>query len=318
MPWLGLFLLALLGGHAQHALAQRAPHAHMRSVEGEAWITLATNSECVTGAVVLAYSLLKTNTTRQLVCMVTPEVPEIERLMLSLFFDRVVVVDPIEIPSATSPLGQGQVAGVFTKLRLFQLTEYKRLVWMDSDAIVVQNADELFDCHPPCGVIDMGLFQTTEFGVTVNGGVLVMRPSAEDFAELLRLSTPWDAPRMEYARTPGCFLPGKQNCPAVREGATYLGPLEQALLNRYFGSRFTVLPVRYDMMPLTMVPQREEGNRGHLWDAAGAKVLHFAIIKPWLPGLCDGIQPLCDAWWALRNEAEAFMKGPALPAPPAP
>jgi len=62
----------------------------------EAYVTLATNDVYAVGAMVLAYSLRATCTTRQLVVMVTPEVSNAMRELLPLFFDVIFDVTPID------------------------------------------------------------------------------------------------------------------------------------------------------------------------------------------------------------------------------
>jgi len=62
----------------------------------ETYVTLATNDVYAVGAMVLAYSLRATCTTRQLVVMVTPEVSQPMRELLTKFFDVIFDVTPID------------------------------------------------------------------------------------------------------------------------------------------------------------------------------------------------------------------------------
>ena len=62
----------------------------------EAYVTLATNDVYAVGAMVLAYSVRATCTTRQLVVMVTPEVSPAMRDVLAEFFDVIFDVSPID------------------------------------------------------------------------------------------------------------------------------------------------------------------------------------------------------------------------------
>jgi len=59
-------------------------------------VTLATNDVYAVGAMVLAYSLRATCTTRSLVVMVTPEVSSPMRDVLVQFFDVIFEVTPID------------------------------------------------------------------------------------------------------------------------------------------------------------------------------------------------------------------------------
>jgi len=62
----------------------------------EAYVTLATNDVYAVGAMVLAYSIRATCTTRHLVAMVTPDVSASVRDVMRQFFDVVVEVSPID------------------------------------------------------------------------------------------------------------------------------------------------------------------------------------------------------------------------------
>lgn len=51
----------------------------------EAWVTLATTDGYAIGALVLAYSLRESETTRQLHCMVTPNISQPLRFNIHLY-----------------------------------------------------------------------------------------------------------------------------------------------------------------------------------------------------------------------------------------
>jgi len=65
-------------------------------VRDEAYVTLATNDAYAVGAMVLAYSIRATCTTRQLVAMVTPDVSPSVREVMTVFFDVIFDVMPLD------------------------------------------------------------------------------------------------------------------------------------------------------------------------------------------------------------------------------
>lgn len=69
----------------------------------------------------------------------------------------------------------------FNKFRIWQLTEYEKLVYIDLDTLVVENVDELFD-HP-----DVSAAPDILTGDKFNSGVLVFKPSM-DFADMFQRS----------------------------------------------------------------------------------------------------------------------------------
>jgi len=68
------------------------PTFRPRSTDGGVFVTLATTSDFALGAMVLGFSLLKANTSHQIVCMVTPAVEAHVRTLLARVFDRIIEV----------------------------------------------------------------------------------------------------------------------------------------------------------------------------------------------------------------------------------
>lgn len=62
----------------------------------EAWVTLATNDSYALGALTLAQSLKRVQTSKSLVVMITSEVSEAIKSVLEGTFEKVVVVDPLD------------------------------------------------------------------------------------------------------------------------------------------------------------------------------------------------------------------------------
>eukprot|EP00276_Gloeochaete_wittrockiana_P015020 CAMPEP_0184334772 /NCGR_PEP_ID=MMETSP1089-20130417/3442_1 /TAXON_ID=38269 ORGANISM="Gloeochaete wittrockiana, Strain SAG46.84" /NCGR_SAMPLE_ID=MMETSP1089 /ASSEMBLY_ACC=CAM_ASM_000445 /LENGTH=261 /DNA_ID=CAMNT_0026659119 /DNA_START=267 /DNA_END=1052 /DNA_ORIENTATION=+ len=223
---------------------------------------------------VLGFSLLKANTSHQIVCMVTPAVEAHVRTLLARVFDRIIEVLPPEVSGVRTHQSDS-----WSKLCAWTLIEYSRIVYLGSDTLVLRNVDELFNCQPPCGVIDLFLWETTEHGPTVNGDVLVLQPSLADYEQLLHYPKTWRRDKDEDAvfikawsdLYDGTMITGRK---------TRLGPYDQALINRYFSRSITVLPYHYNVMPYLLVP-KEQMERDWIWDLERAKIIHYAIHKPW-------------------------------------
>lgn len=69
--------------------------------------------------------------------------------------------------------------GVYSKLALFNLTDYETVVFLDSDALVVRNIDELFHCPGFCAAL--------RHSERFNTGVFTVRPNATVFNNMLDL-----------------------------------------------------------------------------------------------------------------------------------
>lgn len=67
--------------------------------------------------------------------------------------------------------------GVYTKLLVFNLTQYERVIYLDADCIALRNIDELFLCDGFCGVM--------RHSERLNSGVMVIGPSEKMFQHMI-------------------------------------------------------------------------------------------------------------------------------------
>ena len=96
----------------------------------EAWVTLATNDSYAVGALTLAHSLRRVQTTKKVVIMITEEVGDTMKKVLGEVFDQVTVVDPLDSKDVThlelldrTELGI-TLTKVNTNIELFTVPEY--------------------------------------------------------------------------------------------------------------------------------------------------------------------------------------------------
>ena len=72
--------------------------------------------------------------------------------------DRIVVVTPIANPNAKESHVEGWVNSGYTKLHIWNLVDYDKVVYIDADTLVLQNVDELFDRPTPAGACVASLY----------------------------------------------------------------------------------------------------------------------------------------------------------------
>ena len=75
----------------------------------------------------------------------------------------------------------------YSKLQIFGLTGFERLVFLDADMLVCANLDELFERPHFPAVNAGGLLPEHRDGVTINSGLLVVEPDADRCREMLSL-----------------------------------------------------------------------------------------------------------------------------------
>ncbi len=146
----------------------------------EAYATVISGSGFTSPARVLLASIRRFDTERDFVVLVTSNVPENERNILKK--DGMKLVE-CEIP--TNPFvdkKDGRIvmkSVVFVKFYSWALTDYTRVVYIDSDAIIRDKVDPLFDCpHDFCAVPDCCPFDY------LNAGVMSMKPNMTVFEDL--------------------------------------------------------------------------------------------------------------------------------------
>jgi hypothetical protein len=121
---------------------------------------------------VLGQSLKESSTDRDMVALCMPDVQEYQRDILTK--DGWIVRSLNALPK--SCVGDHMYSRHFTKVQAWLLTEYRRVVLIDSDAIVLRNIDELFSCGEFCAAYrHSDLFNT---------GVVVLKPSEETFRNI--------------------------------------------------------------------------------------------------------------------------------------
>jgi len=218
----------------------------------EAWVTLATNDSYAVGALTLAHSLKRVQTTRKVVIMITEEVTSSMKTVLEDVFDAVFTVEPLDSGDLAhlTLLDRTELGITFTKIQCWTLTDYSKCVFLDADTLLVQNSDELFDREEFSAAPDAG------WPDCFNSGVFVFRPDLNTFRELVK-----------HAMASGSFDGG-----------------DQGLLNTFYSSWATRdisrhLPFTYNMVAsatYSYLPAYK--HFGH-----NVKIVHFiGASKPWL------------------------------------
>ncbi|MFJ1293433.1 glycosyltransferase [Paracoccus yeei] len=273
-------------------------HPQGKARSDRAFVTLATNADYATGAAALFRSLKRTGTTADLVLLYT-DLPQdlidglctlgvgpvhADLLPTSSDFnalharDRVHGIAPFtkgEKPPFHTPLDN------FVKLRLWQL-DYARVVFIDADAIVLQNIDRLFD-YPEFSAAPNVYESLSDFH-RLNSGVFTARPNPDTFARML---SELDQPGRFWRRTDQTFL-------------------------EHFFPDWHGLPVFDNMLQYVWL------NLPDLWRWQDIRVLHYQYEKPWQNhAKAEALRPLIDLWQAHAGDGPVpdpcDLPGPKTP-----
>ncbi|OCH96552.1 nucleotide-diphospho-sugar transferase [Obba rivulosa] len=290
-----------------------------------AYVTLLTKASYLPGALVLHQSLLSVGSRYPLVIMVTPSLPPDVREVVKRRGIAMREIERLMPEEGIHQLSQhdGRFQDTWTKLRAFELTEYERVVMLDSDMIVKQNMDELMDfelpkdwiaaahvcaCNPrrlPHYPVDwipencaytpkvhpQALTSETQFTESsprpyteLNSGTVVLNPSAELFDGIQHfLSTSPLVPTFSFP--------------------------DQDLLSVFFKGRWKPLPWCYNALKTLRIIHKS------LWRDEEVRCLHYILHdKPWShpPGTGGDYEEVNRWWWdgyeALRQEMEESNK----------
>ena len=255
--------------------------------------TMLTGERYLDGTLVLGHSLRANGWTGETLALVTPDISASARQKMARYWDRLIEVENIANPNPPEKFGLPQFATMYTKLRIWELEEYSRLVYIDADAIVMGNLDDLkFEnvTNAPAFAAAPCMWTPDTF----SSGVLSIAPSRAVFSDMME----------------------KIHSTSSSDGG------DQGFLNNYFSDWFfgpsaRRLPAVYNLHQHNYL--YAAAWRKHLPEL---KILHFTGYKPWelkrpwhrkllrfwlqrlTQAAPEGPSPV-EIWWETRNKIHA-------------
>jgi alpha-N-acetylglucosamine transferase len=160
-------------------------------------------------------------------------------------------------------------AGVFDKLLVFSLCEFRKIVYIDSDILVLRNIDELFDKpHMSAVIADIG--PGKEKVVDLNAGVMVLEPEPDLTDRLVAL-------------LPKAYEQEKQWRAAAGRPPS-MGV--QSVINMFWREWITQTDLHLEAKYNVLADHLDYYVRelGYTWRGPeGIRVLHYiGAVKPWM------------------------------------
>lgn len=166
----------------------------------KAYVTVLSDNSYINGVVVLYRSLMNTGTKYPLYAIVTPDVNQenintLEKLNIGIIHRNQIIPPKMKLEDGKA----GQLMDVYgwhkamVKLSIFGLTQFEKLVYLDSDIVVLKNIDELFDkphmsaIKDFCGMEDIGPEDRN-----LCSGTLVIEPDEYEYKNILRFVQNFD------------------------------------------------------------------------------------------------------------------------------
>jgi glycogenin glucosyltransferase len=140
---------------------------------------------------------------------------------------------------------QQMAFGDYTKYEIFSLTEFKKIIFLDSDTIILGNIDYLIDFKESFGCVRELFIDQYNTGVMVIGNEYLNPKITEDLINLT-------------------------NVYGITEH------LDQDIINSYFYDEVTEIPISYNYLKTySKEIFKNSGLPKHI------KILHYIVKKPW-------------------------------------
>ncbi|KAL2405804.1 hypothetical protein ABEF95_002715 [Exophiala dermatitidis] len=306
---------------ARNAAAVNGEHEHEHGGgDGpkRVWTTLITNTDYLSGLLTLDYSLKKTGSKYPLIALYTDTFPA-EGLEALRRRDIPAKKIPYLLPSVSKDYANDpRFYDCWSKLTPFSLTEYDRVVQLDSDMMVLQNMDELMDLEldGPEKNGEGNRVYAASHACACNPLKKSHYPKhwvPENCAFTSQHNTPDDAQAHGPSPTAGIACPngGLVVCnpsqgtydkilSAMQNGAITSGYdfADQSLLGDQFHGRWVGLPYVYNALK-TM---RWKGVHDAIWRDDRVKNIHYILSpKPW-DEKPEETKDETHRWWQKVND----------------
>ncbi|MFI6663142.1 glycosyltransferase family 8 protein [Streptomyces sp. NPDC050523] len=256
------------------------------------WVTLLTRPGFLPGVRALAASLRDVGSRHRLLVMVPPDLDQDTRRALEHSGCAVHEVERL-MPTDRPDYAAERFTEVWTKLQVFGLTEYERVVFLDADMLLLRRMDELFDppltpdtplaAVPACQCNPNRVATYPDHWTTqncpynnphpsyFNSGLLVLQPEATTLDALRTRMKDDDCATFAFA--------------------------DQDLLNQHFAGRWRPLPYTYNALKTL------RQSHPDLWNIQDVHNIHYIQEKPWE---ADPTQPgpyhdLYQKWWDIAE-----------------
>lgn len=254
----------------------------------KAYVTLLYGDEFLLGVRVLGKSIRDTGSTKDMVVLVSDGVSDYAKRLLEA---DGWIVEPISLLANPNQVRPKRFWGVYTKLKIFNLTRYKKVVYLDADTIVLKSIEDLFNCGKFCANL--------KHSERLNSGVMVVEPSEIVFKDMMS---------------------------KVNSLPSYTGG-DQGFLNSYYAG-FANAHVFEPNLPPDMLKNRPMPEMERLstlynadvglymlankWmvDEKELRVIHYTLgpLKPWDWWTAWLLKPV-DIWQKVREQLDESLPG---------
>jgi alpha-N-acetylglucosamine transferase len=147
------------------------------------FVTYLGTDNFLPGVLTLGHSLMRYNKKYELVVLVNETVSDNIIDLLIIKKIQFKIIKEIKNPQNLGD-DKRNFKYMYTKLRIFEMFEYDKIVYLDADMLVCNNIEELFACPHMSAVIAGGLVPSNKLWKDLNAGLMVIEPDKNTFITL--------------------------------------------------------------------------------------------------------------------------------------
>ncbi|MBO5026620.1 MAG: hypothetical protein J6C86_10845 [Bacteroidaceae bacterium] len=154
----------------------------------KAYVTLLSNERYLKGVLALNQSLIENSCQYPLYCMLSKDADKSLEDSLDKYGIKYIRFMSDTLNSEATNEGRlfyTHWSFTFDKLHVWGLTQFEKIVFLDSDMIVLDNLDNLFDAPPFSAVVSGGKYCGW---TTFNSGLMVVKPDKQVETDLVKLA----------------------------------------------------------------------------------------------------------------------------------
>jgi glycogenin len=148
------------------------------------YITVLSTDRYVEGVIVLHRSLMRSAARYPFVVLTTPNLADSTYQQLQQSGIAYQPIPPIALDTAL-PTHQARWQATYSKLQIFNQTQFDKLVYLDADMLVYENLDELFSKPHMSAVNAGGMLAEYASWKAFNSGLMVIEPSSTLYTDML-------------------------------------------------------------------------------------------------------------------------------------
>jgi inositol 3-alpha-galactosyltransferase len=207
------------------------------------------------GTLIFAISLYNTKPKYDMILLHTNDVPKYKLDLLKPYYKDIIEINYIPVKTKRE-----RFKNVFTKLKIFSLYKYDKVLFMDNDMIVLKNIDHLFEYNTPAG---MALSPELKYkdreevadeNVVFNAGLWLIKPNKGTYIKMMN---------------------GIKKFNTKKE-------LEQEYVSYFYNKRWTNISYLYNFQPGLIEYDDVRGRIYKKCKLSDVYVIHYSSTKkPW-------------------------------------